>query len=353
MKKQIFLILCVVMCLFLALCSCSCNNNGASGQSSHNHDHEHSDSTGNSTSSNGSTGSTTPTPPSDKNEGNGDITSPETKCELSDKGHYWKNVSINKNTSAAGTIAISGKCHLCKDNLYKVATSLIEYNEWKEALSAEKLSSFTAVTGNEYTDYDKNGSISWRIKDNIYTADYFINSTTKNSTEYAKNFQGFSLQYYDFKYDSLSKTYVYWVNQNSYIELGFADGDLIYHATVTKNGDREEKTATLYLNHQRITVSTPDFIVEKFNSALNLEDLKSSSLSQSDAQSIYNELKALSFECSFEASLLENDGLSIYFYLNSQKTEPVYGGTYSTASVVIKDGAITSISFGNTTFEIS
>ncbi|MBO5262257.1 MAG: hypothetical protein J6B45_04345 [Clostridia bacterium] len=350
MMKKAFLIILSVMCLYFVLCSCSCNqNNSTVGESSHNHSNE----TDGSANTNTGTSSSTPTPPSNKDEGNGDITAPETKCELSDKGHYWKDVSINKNTSAAGTIAVSGKCHLCGDSLYKVSTSLVEYNEWKNALSQERLSSFTAVIGDEYTDYSESGSISWRIKEGTYTSDYYVNFDTKNSIEYAKNFQGFALQYYDFKYDSISKTYVYWINENSFVELGFADGDLIYHATVTKKGDREEKTATLYLNHQRITVEAPDFIIEKFENAVSLEALKASSLSASNAESIYNELKSFSFDLKFEASLLENDGLSVYFYLNSPKTDPIYGDTYSTASIIIKEGKATSISFGNTTFDLT
>ncbi len=364
MKKRLLLLLCGVMCLFLMLCSCGDEeenpNNGSSSSSQNtqssiplNNGSPSSSSVipdnGGDTQNSGNDGENG----GEDNKDNGEISAPETPCELSSLGHYWSDVVINKNTSATGSVSISGKCDLCKDKLYKVCTSLVDYNEWKSALSEEGLSSFTEVIGKEYTDYDKNGSISWRVdEEGTYTADYFINSDDKNSASYSDRFKGFLLQYNDFKYDSISKTYVYWINEKSYIELGFADGKLISHSTCTQNGDREEKSTTLYLNHQRIKIESPDFIEKKFTNALSLEILKKSTIGTTLAEGIYRELSKIDFSGSYEASMLKNDEVSIYFYLDSAGKNPVSGEDYFTSSVVVIDGKITKVVFGSTTLEI-
>lgn len=359
MKKRLFLLFCGVMCLFFVLCSCGCDNkNTGVPSSSHNHDHDHS-TDNNTISSNNTTNSNSTLPPTNNsgnsngnNNGNGDISVPETKCELNDAGHYWSNVVVDKNTSSTGTVSVYGKCHLCKEDLHQVYTTIVTYEEWKNALSTEGLSSFTTVVGDKYTDYDKTGAVEWKEVDKTYTANYFINSPSKNSGEQAKNFYGFALQFNDFKYDNVSKTYVYWINENSYIELGFANGKLFYHATVSKNGDNQQKSATLYLNHNRISIDTPDFIRQKYGDSISVENLSLSTLGSSLIEKINNELKSFSFDWTYEASLLENDQLTIYFYLDTPRTNPFLSEEYRTASVIVKDGKLTSVTFGNTTYEI-
>lgn len=347
MKKRLLFLFCGMMCLFLLLCSCG--DDGDTGNSlptesgSHTHSGEH-------THQSGDTNSSVNEDESIDSGVNGDITSPETPCELNKAGHYWSNVSINKNTSAQGTVALSGKCHLCGDELYKVCTSIVDYEQFKNALSSDSLSSFTAVLGAEYTDYDENGSLTWRINKGVYTADYYINSKTKNSREYAKNFQGFSFN--NFTYNSTSKTYVYWFDVNSYVELGFADGDLIYHSVGSKNGDEDKKTQTLYLNHNRISVESPNFAIDKYNAAVTKEALDASSLDADLVDKVFSELKSFSFDGSFEASLLENDRLCVYFYIDEARQNPVVDGTYTEASVTIEDTKIISFSFGKTVVEI-
>ena len=354
MKKRIFLLICAVMCLFFVLCSCGCNDTGATQNSQNNQNDASQNQQGGTGGNQGDTsGSQIITPPANKNEGSTDIVVPETKCSLSERGHYWSEVSFNKNTASSGTISVMGKCHLCKESLSQLYTTIVDYNQWKAALSEESLSSFTAIMGDKYVDYDEKGSLEWSETNYTYTADYFINFSEKSSKEYAKNFQGFSLKYNDFKYDSISKTYVCWISEESYVELGFAEGNLIYHAVGTKNGEGESKTQTIYLNHKRVSVSAPDFIIEKYESAVTLENLLKSNLSESNATLIYNELKSFSFEWKFEASLLENDRISVYFYLDSPREEEIYGGTYSTASIQIDNNIITSVSFGSTAFELS
>ena len=361
MKKRLFLLLCGVMCLFLALCSCTddTENDGHDHGNSNTGSSVTSDSPTNSDLSSGSnntdtSGSNNTNDNTNNNTDNkNEVSAPETPCELNSTGHYWSKVSINKNTSASGTIAISGKCDLCGDELYKVATTLVDYEEWKNALSEEGLSSFTAVSGNEYTDYSKNGVMSWRVDEKgTYTADYYINVSGKNSVEYAQNFKGFALQYSSFEYDSISKTYVYWINEKSYVELGFADGKLISHSTCTVKDSHEEKSTTLYLNHQRVGVFCPDFIVQKFDNAVTLEKLKASNVSSTIAEGIFDQLSSFSFNGELEISMLENDEVSIYFYLNSAGKSPISGEDYYTATVIIIDGYVTSVSFGSSSTEL-
>ena len=351
MKKGLILLACFVSLLVLLLCACGDNT----GNDGHDHDHEN-EGNGTTQSSGGtsSSGTQSGTGTSNNNE-NTDISSPETDCKLNESGHYWSEVSLNKNTSATGTVAISGKCEYCGDSLYKISTALVDYNEWKTALSTESMASFTEIlSSGEYTDYDESGSIRWRIDENgTYTADYFINSMEKSSGTYAQRFYGFALQYDDFKYDSVSKTYVYWINVNSYIELGFADGALISHSTCSIKDGKETKNTTLYLNHGRVNVECPEFVEEKFENALSLEVLLSSNLSESLANGIYDELSKLDFNGSLEASLLENDRVSVYFYLENPGKCPISGEDYLTVSVIITDGYITSVSFGNNTTTVS
>ena len=341
MKKRLFLLFCGVMCLFLVLCSCSCDTENTDGDDHSDHSHTQS-------STNNSTSDSIGSYPSPDNDGNGDITSPETKCELNEAGHYWSDVTINKNTASTSTVAVSGVCQLCGDSLYKVCTSVVDYEQLKHALSLEAFASFTAVNGKEYTDYDKNGAMSWRKKDNVYTADFYINSETKNSQAYAQSFQAY--RFNNFVYDDTSRVYKYKYDDSSYAEFGFADGDLIYYSYTAKNGDTEQKMETLYLNHGRITVDTPEFVSNKYSEAVSLEKLKSSLLGATMGEKIYNELKELNFDGAFEAFLLENDQLSVCFSLNSSRVDPISQESYSTVSILITDSSVVSVTLGTTTY---
>ena len=344
MKKRLFILFCGVMCLFLVLCSCGDTTENTDNSEDDSHDHSHA------VSSSQSTNSSVSYPSDTGNSNNGDVTTPETECEFNEAGHYWSQVKINKSTSSSSTVGVSGVCYLCGDSLYKVAVSVVNYDELKAALSPNAFSSFTVVNGSEYTDYDENGSISWREKDNVYTVDFYINSSTKNSQSQKDRFQAYRFD--NFVYDDTTKTYKYKYDENSYAEFGFADGDLIYYAYAIKTDLGEEKTETLYLNYGRITVEKPDFVVEKYHNAMTLEKLLSSQLGESMAQKLYDELKNISFDGSFDAYLLENDTLSIYFQLSSLHKDSISGNEYSSVTVLIEDSSIISVSLGSTTYTI-
>ena len=343
MKKRLFLLFCGVMCLFFVLCSCSCDTeNVDSGDGDESHSHTHS------SLSSGSSSTVTDSSSNIQGSNNGDITTPETPCELSESGHYWSQVKINKETMAKSTVAVSGICHFCGDELYKVCASVVDYEQLKKAFSKESLKSFTLVNGTEYTDYDESGAICWREKDKVYTADYYINSDTKNSLKQIESFSAYKLE--NFKYDGSTKTYKYVYDENSYAEFGFADGDFIYYSYTSKNGDKEQKIESLYLNHNRIKVEKPDFIIEKYNEAVTLQKLKDSKLDSYTAENIFEELKSFDFDSTFEAFLLENDRVSVYFPLKSPRVDPISKDSYSFASVLIEDSQVVSVSFGANTY---
>ena len=357
MKKRILLLICATLCLFLVLCSCSDEEKNGNSQGNTNTSSGTQGSNTNSSSTNDSTTQSPTTNSSthdhDHDHDNSIVTPPETKCPISDKGHYWRDVAINKNTDASGSIILTGKCHLCGENVSKQAVSLVTYEEWKKALSKEGLSSFTTLIGNEYSDYDQNGKCTWRIENDTYSVDYFINSADNNNSEIITNFMGFSLQYEDFKYDKQSKTYVYWMDENSYVELGFADGYLLSHTVVSRNGDKESRATTLYLNHGRVDVSVPSELTDKYSQSITLDSLKKSNISDSLAEKIFGELKEATFDLPFELSLLENDQLSVYFTLFRPRKDPVLGQDYSSLSVIVDEGKVTSVSFGTVSVELS
>lgn len=344
MKKRLFLIFCGVMCLFLMLCSCGDDTENTQGSGDNSHTHTQS-------SEPQSTNSSVSYPSDTGGSESGDATVPETKCELNEAGHYWSQVKINKITSSSSTVAISGVCFLCGDPLYKVCVSVVDYDGLKAALSPEAFSSFTTVNGSEYTDYDKNSSLSWREEDNVFTADYYINSATKNSQSQKDKFQGYRFD--NFVYNDTTKTYKYKYDENSYAEFGFADGDLIYYAYVTKNDHSEERMETLYLNYGRITIEKPDFVIEKYKGAVTLEKLKASKLGVSMAEKLFDALKNLNFDGSFEAFLLENDRLSVYFPLNSSRVDSISGSEYSSVSILIEDSSVISVTLGSTAYNVN
>ena len=332
MKKRLFLLFCGMMCLFFVLCSCG-DGEGTTTTT-----------TSNTVSSNPSGGNV--------DDSTQTVFPPETSCPANELGHYWKDITVNTNANSSGSVIVKGVCYNCGERLGKEAVSLVSFEEWKRALSEEGLSSFTTVKGTEYTDFDKNNMVSWRIKNNIFSQDFYF-KTDKNSAEHALNFSGFLLteSYNKFSYDQATKSYVY-IDGRVKISLGFADGYLLSH-TVENLDDSKSKVTTLYVNHGRIKIDVPDYTVDYFNNMTSLSALEKSTLSENDTQKIYTALSELSFESTLQVSYLENGKVSYYFILDSKKPDPFSDFEYSTASVVIEDDRIFSVSFGNTTYELS
>lgn len=327
MNKRIFLLILATLCLIFGLCSCSCSTD----DNEHNHNHSTGSSTINSTGNSTRPDNQNPEPP------NTDI-----KCE-----HYWYNVEIDKETSSTSSVYLKGSCYLCGDSLMREAITTVSLSEWKKALSSEELKSFTVFAGNSYTDYDESSALSWKIDNDIFTEDYYINST-KNSTSYlTEKYSGYSLMYSKFTYNMDSRTYVYNLDESSTIELGFADGQLIYHSSTSKNGDNVKKSDTLYLNHNKITVSVPDYFYDIFDKMIAEENLTSTSLSASMRTKVAEFLKSLNFDGSFEISFLENGGLSVYFSYENSKTDPIFNEQYSSITIYAQDEKIKSITIGN------
>ena len=333
MKKRLFLLFCGVMCLFFVLCSCGDDTENVPTSSSINV-------------------GTVPTKPSGGNIDDEPVVfPPETSCEASQLGHYWKNVRIEKNTSSTGSIIIRGVCDRCGDTLGKEAITLVSREEWVSALSAEGLNSFTVIRNDEYTDFDENGSLIWRIKDDVYTQDLFVNSD-KNSTSHALNFSAFLLSesYNKFKYDQSSRAYVYEEN-NTRVELGFADGKLLFHSFKSLS-DGSNPVTSVYVNHGRIKIEAPNYLIQSFSKMTAFEKISKSTLSKDDKEKLFNELKALSFDSQFEASYLENGKVSVYFYLENEKTDPFFDQKYSSVTVYFVDDRLSSVSFGNNRIDV-
>lgn len=332
MKKKFLLIFSLILCLLLAFVSC----NDEEGDDSHSHSH----------SSSTITGST----PSDSS-GSGVIPA-KTPCIMNEKGHYWYDVSIDTGSGISGSAVLSGRCYLCGDNLIKEVITLVDYEEWQNALT-QGLASFTVNVGSEYTDYDQSSSFSWRINDGVFTQDFFINSKDKTSTQKAKDFESFLLPsvYNSFTYNAKTKTYVY-VSQNATVELGFADGKLLSHS-VTSTGENSKKSTTLYLNHDRVSVSTPQYFFDSLSYATSRESINKSTLSTTMKEKLASVFSSLSFDGYYEISYLENGGLSVYFSYESPKNDSVFGEAYSSLTIVISEDKVVSVSFGTSTVEIS
>lgn len=337
MKKRLFFIFCGVMCLFLMLCSCG-DDSGSSALSSQ------------------ITTSSIVLPDVPGGGGVRDdeeqvVFPPETDCPATELGHYWKDVTIERDTSSSGSVIVRGICYNCGDRLGKEAVSLVDREQWKAALSEDGLKSFTVIMNNEYTDYDENGSLVWRIKNNVFTQDMFVNSE-KNSTSHALNYAGFLLaeSYNKFTYDQNSKTYVY-NDVNSKIELGFADGTLLYYSfeSLTQDG---AKSSAIYVNHGRIKIEAPFYLTSSFERMTSLEEISKATISNEYANSLYNALSTLSFDSKFEASYLENGKISVYFYLENESVDPIFGEKYSSVSVIFDSDRLSSVSFGNNKIEL-
>ena len=330
MKKRLFLLFCGVMCLFFVLCSCG--------------DDEVTTTT-----------TTTGTVSSQPDGGNVDdsnqtVFAPETSCPANALGHYWKDVTVNTASNSSGSVIVKGVCYNCGEKLGKEAVSLVSFEEWKNALSSAGLSSFTTIKGTEYTDYDSKNALSWRIKNNVFTQDFYF-GTNKNSAEHALNFSGFLLteSYNKFTYDQATKSYVY-EDGNVKIFLGFADGCLLSHTVEGSSGSKE---TTLYVNHGRIKIDVEDYVVNYFNDMTSVSALSKSILPQSYVQTLHSALTELSFESKTEVSYLENGKVCYYFFLDSQKTDPFGDSKYSTVAVIIEEDRVTSVSFGSTSYALS
>ena len=327
MSKKIFALILVAMCFIFVFCACTDNNE-------ENCENEHS-----SSSSNNDVildnKNPTPPPPADIN------------CE-----HYWYKASIDKNTSSTSSVYLKGECYLCGDYLSKEVITTVSYSEWKNALSVNSLNSFTVFNSNTYVDYTDKSSRKWKTENGIFTEEFFISSEKSNANLYVtEKFSGYALMYNDFVYSMESRTYIYKINETSHIELGFADGALLYHSVVNSDSHNEQKSDTLYLNHGKINIELPDYFDGIYNSATSKEIIESSSLSQSMANQAYEFIRSLKFEGAYEVSFLENGKLSVLFYLNTQELDPIFGEQYSSATVVIDNEKITSLVIGNNTIE--
>lgn len=338
MKKRLFLIFCGVMCLFFVLCSCGDDSEGSDLL----------------TNSGNQTSSSIPIIPDGGNVDDDEqvVFPPETDCPANELGHYWKNVTIDKKTSSSGSVILRGTCFNCGDSLGKEVITLVDHDGWKRALSSDGLNSFTMIVNNEYTDFDENGSLAWRIINNNYTQDLFVNSE-KNSSNHAIKFSGFLLaeSYNKFTYDQTTKTYVY-KDDNTRIELGFADGTLLLHS-VSSLVQESPVTTSVYVNHGRIKIEAPKYLTDSFSKAASLDALSKSTLTDSQAEKLFEVLSSLSFDSSFEASYLENGQVSVYFILENEKIDPFFDLKYSTVSVSMTDDKITSVSFDGNKVELS
>ncbi len=324
MNKKIFALILAVMCFIFVFCACSCDNEDVpNGTSSSKNDIILDNQ------------NPTPPPPADVN------------CE-----HYWYKTSIDKNTSSTSSVMLKGECYLCGEYLSKEVITTVSYSEWKDALSLTKLNSFTVFNSNTYVDYTENSSRRWKIENSIFTEEFFINSENSNSSLYVKeNFSGYALMFNDFVYNMETRTYIYEISETSYIELGFADGELLYHSTASKIDHSEQKSATLYLNHGKIDIELPEYFEGIYEGATSKEIINSSTLSQSMANQAYEFIRSLKFEGSYEVSFLENSKLSVYFYLNGQEADPIFNEQYDSATVVIDNEKIVSLVIGKNTIE--
>ena len=320
--KILFLIL-AVACLIFALCACSCEAPDSDNSTSSSHEHSHAPDNQN------------PEPPK----------SPEKECL-----HYWYNVTVDRSTSAKGSVILNGECWNCGDKLTKEVITFIDREEWASAMSQEGMKSFTLNNGITYTNYDENGSMSWRVsgESKIYTEEYFVN-TGKNSVNYVtENFSGYLLMYNDFKYDDQTKSYVHKINDTSRVEIMFADGKLFSVITVSGSSKTEYK----YLNHGVASAGVPQYFFNMYENVISEEAIKNTSLSADMAEKVSAFLKTLSFELPHEISFLENGGLSVYFYVANGENDPIFGEKYESVTVVAQDEKITGLTIGNNTIDL-
>jgi hypothetical protein len=328
MIKRLLILILALACLTVVFCACSCNDEN----------NEENTPPTSSSINNSRPDNQNPVPPPLVNK----------PCE-----HYWYKTQIDKNTSSTSSIMLKGECYLCGDYLSREAITTVSYNEWKDALSLVGLNSFTVFNSNTYTDYTENSIRRWKIASSVFTEEFFINSENNNASTYVKeSFSGYALMYNSFVYSMDTRTYIYQINDQSHIELGFADSKLVYHATVTKDGHNTQKSETLYLNHGKIDIEIPTYFDGIYNKATSKNVIEGSTLSASMANSVYEFIRSLKFEGSYEISFLENGKLSVHFYLNPQSPDPIFNEQYTSATVVIDNDKLEALVIGTNSIEL-
>ena len=269
-----------------------------------------------------------------------------------DHNHYWFNLSVDKTSSATSTATLKGKCYTCGDFLEKDVITTVTFDEWKNALSADGLKSFTHIQGDTYTDYDENGSLSWIVEDNIYTETFYLNSDTNTSTAYAENFLAytFSATFNSFKYNQETRTYCRTENGIT-TEIGFANGNLFSFAF--SNEEDGHSSVNYYVNHGTLKIEAPDYIFDYYNSLITVDALFAGVQSTSQAEKLHTLLSSMSFDNKCEIAHMKNGVLSVYFYVNSEEKDPIFDSSYDFISIVASNGKITSIHIGNNTIEMA
>ena len=329
MKKKIFALIFALVCLALLICSC--------GDDEHTHE---STTQPSSITSGIPDNQNPPSPPA-----------PQEPCD-----HLWSYVTVSTDTESVYYAKISGTCSICLRALSAtIDTSIDNPEEWRNALSADNLKSFTVVNGVNYANYDENGCFVWRVVNDIQTEEYYVSSDTQNSAYYVNEyFLGYSLKFENFTYDREKRAFVNQINDTSYIEIMFADKKIFSISTVSTGEGHEVKSTTLYLNHNKITVSVPDYFFDRYAEMTALDVISSKNISKDYAEKIYAVLTDISFETSkYEVAYAENGALGVHFYLENQALDPIFGTYYSEVSVSFYNDTITSVTIGANTIDLS
>lgn len=321
MKKiKALLLILAVTCLIFTICACSCEAPDADNSTSSSFEHTN----------------------KPDNENPDQPKPPEKECV-----HYWYNVTVDRNTSAEGSVFLNGECWNCGDKLSKEVITLIDRDEWSAALSPDGMKSFTLNNGITYTNYDENGYMSWRMAGDakIYTEEYFVNTGKNSQTYVTESFSGYLLMYNDFKYDNETKSYVYKINDTSRVEIMFADGNVFSLATVSGSSKTEYK----YLNYGVASAAVPQYFFDIYESVTSKDGIDKTSLSDDMKEKVLEFLKSIDFSGAHEISFLENGGLSVYFYISNGENDPIFGEKYESVTVVARDEKIESLTIGNNT----
>ena len=271
------------------------------------------------------------------------------ECE----NHYWYGVTLDTKTESTNTAIMKGSCYLCGDTLSKEVITGIDHDDWKIALSPDSFKVVTVVSGVNYTNYSENGSMAWRIVNNIYSEQYFVNYPEKSGTEYGKNLEGYSLMHTEFTYNESTKSYFYENDKGEKFELCFADKKLF---SITVHGAQDShgaKETTQYLNYGIDMTYVPDYFFNHYEKITSVDAINKASISYSNAEKISEFLSSLSFDVKHEIAYLENGGLSVYFYIENGVNDPIFGGNYSSVSIVAQDEKITALTIGNNSIEFT
>lgn len=267
--------------------------------------------------------------------------------------HYWTNVKMEYKETETSSVTVKGECYECRKALSREVVTVVTYEEWIKALSSESFGSFTVCNGKTYTDYAPNGSKRWKIVNDIYTEEYFMGVEEKTSSEYAENFEGFSMSYGNFKYNQETRTYVQKINEQSSVELGFADGKLLFHATNNIKGDHVQRTESYYVNYDNVKVELPSYFFTQYEALTSREELEKTAIGEAGAAKVLEILSGVSFDSGCEVSFLENGRLGVYFYLDEARVDPLFGGTYTSVSIVANNGKLLTLTVGNNTLDFT